>query len=127
MASDPFSQEFMIPASGSDVEHLALIHAMRATSDAVKRIGAQQDRISNKIDVVHDCVHDIDKRLAVIEGNSLSTAVKEIGERVSKLEGQDLRRQGAIGLWEWGNKSWPVILAFTTLIGYTVLEKVGVL
>jgi hypothetical protein len=117
----------MVPAREGDVQHLALIHALRANADAVKRVGVQQDRISDKIGTVHDLVHDIDKRLAVIEGNSLSATVSELDERVQHLEQQEQRRIGAVGLWEWGNKSWPAIIAFISLIGYAVLDKVGII
>jgi hypothetical protein len=82
----------------------------------MKRIADQQDRISGKIDSTSEVIHDIDKRLAVIEGNSLSTTVAHHDERLTLLENAEERRKGAVGLWDFVLKSWPAIIGFVLLI-----------
>lgn len=123
MDQDP--APFLVPSNEAGVENLALIHALRANADAMKRLGAQQDRMSGKIDTMHNVVHDIDKRLAVIEGNSLASKVEEIEKEVDKLKEAEQRRQGAIGLGEWFAKSWPSLIAFLALVVYVILNEGG--
>lgn len=119
--------EVFIPVGETDVSNLSLIHALRATSDQMKRVADQQDRMSGKMDSVSNVVHDIDKRLAVIEGNSLSSAVKDHDERLAALEAAEQRRQGAVGLWDFVLKSWPAVLGFVVLLaGLLVTGKVNV-
>lgn len=112
--------ELFVPMNESDVSNLSLIHALRATSDQMKRVADQQDRMSGKMDSVSNVVHDIDKRLAVIEGNSLQTTVKEHDERLAALEAAEQRRVGAIGLWDFVLKSWPAVLGFLILLAALV-------
>lgn len=123
MPDREYGQDFMVPKSESDAEHLVLIHALRVNADAMKRIADQQDRISGKVDSVSDVIHDIDKRLAVIEGNSLSTIVKHHDERITELEDAEQRRRGAIGLWEFVLKSWPTVIGFALLIAAVLVAN----
>src|SRR5690348_7804217 len=108
--------EFMVPADEARMEHLAVIHALRSAADGMKRLGEQQDRHGAKLDELVTGMHSVDKRLAIIEANSLSTTVAEIDERVTALEATDHRRQGAIGLWDFVLKSWPAIVGFVLLV-----------
>lgn len=107
---------YMVPAHEADVSNLAVIHALRTAADGMKRLGEQQDRMSGKIDDIGKGVHDIDKRLAIIEGNSLNTVVKEHDARLGRLEEAEQRREGAVKLWDFVLKSWPAIAGFITLL-----------
>ena len=124
---DPLDQDFFVSKRESDVESMAFIHALRANADGMKRLGDQLDRQSGKLDRVGDLVHDIDKRLAVIEENSLSSKVSDIEERVHKLEDSEQRRLGAVGLFEWAGKSWPAVVGFISLVVYVIIDKANLL
>lgn len=112
--------DFMVPASSGSVEHMALIHALRTVSDGMKRLGEQQDRQSKKIDQVLDVSHSLDKRLTVIESNSVAKVVEDHEERIHKLENSEERRAGAVSAWEWLLKSWPALVGFVALLGALV-------
>lgn len=122
---DQEDQPFLVPASESDVNQLAVIHALRANADGLKTLGSQLDRQSRKISDLVDMAHSADKRLAVIESNSLQTKVKEIEHEVDDLKAAEQRRIGAIKLSEWLSKNWPAVVAFVGLIVYVVLSQTG--
>ena len=103
--------EFMVPRSEDDATSLIFIHALRANADAMKRMADQQDRISGKVDGVSDLIHHMDKRLAVIEANSLAPAVKDHEARIVALEGDRNRRVGAVGALDATAKYGPMALA----------------
>ena len=116
----------MVPASENDVQLLALIHALRSATDEMKRLGNQQDRQASSIEDVSNVVHSIDKRLAIIEANSLTRRVEVVETDVQKLREAEQRRQGAIGMVDWLGRNWPLVLAILVLTGYAVLDKGGV-
>lgn len=116
---------FLVPASERDVNQLAIIHALRANADGLKTLGNQMDRQSRKIDGIVDTTHSVDKRLAVIEGNSLQTKVKEIEGDVEELKADKQRREGAIRFGEWFFKNWPAVFAFVGIVVYVVLAQTG--
>lgn len=116
----------MVPASESEATHLVLIHALRSNADAMKRVADQQDRISGKVDSVSEVIHDMDKRLAVIEANSLSTKVANIDERLTDLEEAEQRRMGAIGLGDFILRAWPAVVGFLVLlVGLAVTGRIN--
>lgn len=120
-----FEQDYMVPKSEGDVSNLLVLHALRTTSDALKRIGDQQDRHSNKIGDVLKGVHQLDTRMAVMEANTLAAQVAELKEDVDKLKEKEQQRVGAIGFADWVSKSWPAILAFIGLVVYVILNESG--
>lgn len=126
MSSFDQSSELFMPVQDTDISNLSLIHALRANSDQMKRVADQQDRMSSKMDAVGNVVHDIDKRLAIIEGNSLASAVKDHDERLAALEASEQRRAGAVGLWDFMLKSWPAVLGFLVLlVGLAVTGRIN--
>lgn len=107
--------EFFVPASESQVSGLSLIHAMRTMSDGMSRLADQQDRQSSKLGEVSEVIHGMDKRLAIIEANSLARMVDEHEKRIEALEIDKQRREGAINLADWFFKNWPGIIGFVAL------------
>lgn len=115
----------MVPKSEGDVSNLLILHALRTTSDALKRVGDQQDRQSKKIDNVLEGVHKLDTRMAVLEANTLAAQVEELKKDVDMLKEKEHQRMGAIGLFDWVSKSWPAILAFVGLAVYVIVNEIG--
>lgn len=113
----------MVPAEQSDVTMLALIQALRSATDEMKRLGHQQDRQASSIDEVSNVVHSIDKRLAIIEANSLTHRVEKVETDVSKLKEAEQRRQGAIGMIDWVGRNWPLLLAIIALIAIELTHR----
>lgn len=116
----------MVPATENDVQLLALIHALRSATDEMKRLGHQQDRQASSIEDVSNVVHSIDKRLAVIEANSLTRRVEVVEVDVQKLKEAEQRRQGAIGMVDWLGRNWPLVIGGVVLVGYGVVNNGGV-
>lgn len=108
--------DFMVPASATDVNGLAIIHALRTAADGMKRLADQQDRSDSKLDTVLEKINDTNTRLTVIEKSDIGLLLKDHEVRLSLLEDERQRRVGAIGLWDFVLKSWPAILAFAALI-----------
>lgn len=114
--------DFMIPANEADVNNLAIIHALRATADGMKRIAEQQDEAHKQMNAALAGIHDIDKRLAIIEANSLTHRVEVLDARVQVLEDERQRRLGAVGLVDWISRNWPLALASVGVLVYLVLN-----
>jgi len=114
----------MRPSDDSDLRTVTVLHALQTTSEGIKRLADHQDRQSLQITSVSDVVHSMDKRLAIMEANSLLTRVEKHGERLDALEDKEQRRAGAVNAAEWGLKHWPGVVGFIALI-MTVLIATG--
>ena len=80
--------DFMIPASSSDVSQLAVVEALRAQGDAMRRQSELLAKMSDRFDDIGESIHTIDKRLVVIENNSLERDVKSNRESIAALDGR---------------------------------------
>lgn len=80
--------DVMVPASKSDVTTLAMIEAMRAQTDVLQRISKRQDQDAETMKEVGETLHSIDKRLLVIESNSIERDVKANADAIEVLEGK---------------------------------------
>jgi polyhydroxyalkanoate synthesis regulator phasin len=114
--------DFMVPANEGDINTLAVIHALRATADGMKRIAEQQDESHRQMTAALAGIHEIDKRLAIIEANSLTHRVEALDTRVQVLEDERQRRLGAVGLVDWISRNWPLALASIGVLVYLVLN-----
>lgn len=76
----------MVPAADTEVARMAMIHALRAQSDVLERIAALQDKQDTALKEVVDALHSIDKRLTVIENNSIDRELSDIKGRVNGHE-----------------------------------------
>jgi hypothetical protein len=120
---DQIKDDFMVPASEGDVHNLAVIHALRTTADGMKRLADQQDQYRDQISEIVQGIHQIDKRLSIIEANSLTHRVDAHDLRIKVLEDDRQRRIGAVGLVEWMGKNWPAIALFVALVVYMVINN----
>ncbi|WP_159641825.1 hypothetical protein [Sphingorhabdus sp. 109] len=107
------------------------IEVLRQITDALHRAADRGDRTESKLDDIGNILHKVDNRLTVIENNSLDREVERnrvsianLDKRVLYLEASNLRREGAMGIVEWGVKNWPAIIGFFILIAI-ILEVTG--
>ena len=92
--------------SGEDnrMSHLAVLYAIKGMTDALERIADRQDRHDDKLGEVVATLHNIDKRVAAVESDSLTSRVdkleikleSEMDKRVNALEVANYRRQGSM-------------------------------
>lgn len=78
--------DIMVPAGDTDIARMAMIHALRAQSDVLERIAALQDKQDGALKEAVEALHSIDKRLTVIESNSLDREVSDMKGRMAKAE-----------------------------------------
>lgn len=114
----------MVPREEGDATHLVFIHALRANADAMKRIADQQDRISSKVDGVSEGIHSLDKRMSVIEANSVTKKVERLEDRIAMLEKARDQQVGAVGALDAAAKYGPMALAIIGIL-FIVMVATG--
>lgn len=100
-----------------------LLQALKANTEAMGRLAERGDKQDGKLDGIVGTLHSIDKRLTVIENNSIERDVKKcredldaIDKRLAALEAIENQRKGAMGLWDWFRKSWPAIVGLIAIV-----------
>lgn len=114
--------EAFVQMGDDQLGRLSLIEAIRANTDAVKRIGDQKDRHETKLEDISKTLAEMNTRLAVIEQNSLSHKVDEHETRIRVLENSAEQRKGAMSLFDWTAKNWPAVLGFMGLIALLIKQ-----
>lgn len=124
--------DIFAPQSDDNIGRMALIEAVRANTDAVSRMARQGEAQGGKLDAIGQSLHALDRRLALIENNTierdlerLRNCTHELESRIDVIEAREERRTGAMGLFEWVGRNWPVIVGATLLIAVLMRERIG--
>lgn len=120
--------DILTPTSDQDVGRLALIEAVRANTDAVNRMARHGEKQDTKLDAITAALAKIDTRLSLIEQDNVRDDVRDLDERVKRLETEREQRQGGKAFLDGIVKYGPMSLAllgcfvvFLVLTGKVVL------
>jgi hypothetical protein len=133
--------EVLTAQSDDNLGRMALIEAVRANTDAVSRMAQDMRSVGTKLDDVNNSIHGLDKRMALIENNTVERDLERLRQhyhslekkiddcdsamdgRVGLLEAAAERRVGAIGLVEWFGKNWAAVVAIVGFLAYLVVIR----
>jgi len=121
--------EAFVQMDDGQLGRLSLIEAIRANTDAVKRLGDQKDRQDHKLDEIGKALGEINTRLAVLEQSSLHAQVEHhqremdrLEARLRVLENLSEQRKGAMNLFEWVGKNWPAVIGFVGIVALLIKQ-----
>ena len=121
--------DFMVPADQAKVTQIALIHALRSQSDVLERIVAHQDKFDSAISDIRNSLHKIDTRLALIENSSLerdvtrnASRIDTLEAKVSALETDKAKRDGAAGLVSYISSNWALLVALAAAVAVAAFK-----
>lgn len=82
--------QFTGPPGDARMAHLALMQAIQGVIVSLERVADRQDRHDEKLGEAVETVHAIDKRLAVVESNSVSARLEKtealLNNYIEKIE-----------------------------------------
>lgn len=113
-----------MPVSDENATRQFFVEALRQNTDTLKSI-REDSREDRKL------LHDIHARVIKIESNRMENDVERIGKlviengkRLTALETDKNRRDGAMSGVDWLFKNWPGVIAFFAVI-VVILESTG--
>lgn len=101
---------------GGPIDATALFEALRLASDGVSRVAERQSEDAKVLREMSETLHQIDKRLALVESVGFVAKLEEHERRLIKLEGQENRREGALSLGSWILRNWPALFGYIALV-----------
>lgn len=110
---------------GGALDVSTLLEALRMSSEGVARVAEQQSEHAKILREMSDTLHAIDKRLILLESGGVVAKLDDHEKRLTLLEADKNRRDGAMGLGTWFVKNWPGVLGFLVLIA--VLADKGII
>lgn len=113
----------LVPMPDDMVGRMALIEAIRANTDAVKRLADRTDMQDRKLDEIKDAIGKLDTRMTVMESTTLKHEVeslredhKELDDRIHSIEFKAGQRDAQISFADWIVRSWPNLIGFAGLV-----------
>lgn len=119
----PDRADVFMPVPDDHIGRLALIEAMRASTDAVQRLARQVETQDAKLEGIKDQLSDMKTSIALLQQSSLKQDVEDMKKRLGVLEATDQQQQGAVKLVEWAVKNWPGVIGFGLMMA--MLAKIG--
>lgn len=99
-----------------------ILEALRISAEGVSRVAEQGSEQARQLKEISDTLHNMDKRLALLENGGVSTKVDDHEKRIAVLEAAENIRKGALGMGGWLVKNWPALLGYIGLI-VVLIEK----
>lgn len=115
--------DILTPMPDDHIGRLALIEAMRASTDAVQRLARQVETQDGKLEGIKDQLAEMKTSIALLQQSSLKSDVEDLKTRLGALEASQQQQRGALGLFEWVLKNWPGIIGFFVLLAFVAREK----
>lgn len=104
-------RETLTNVDDADLTSLALIQAMRATSDNLKLLTGGIADLRADLKEEHKSLEDVRERLIRMEASSLTSQVVELRKDVDDLMATHREQVGAVKLADWLRLFGPWILA----------------
>src|ERR1700747_968816 len=89
------------PALAHYRDEEALMQALEGITEALKQVVAQQVRQDEKMEIVTELLHNIDKRLALVENSRVDHRLEDLDKRVDTLEHKDSTRAAVTKVYMW--------------------------
>lgn len=118
--------EFLVPSSTQDITNQSFILVLRGIHDTLKRVEEAQREVREAVRETKLEVNEVRERLIKIETADIPATFKEYNSRLSALEADKNRRDGAVGFIGWLSTNWPFLAVVGTML-YLVLKMTGAL
>lgn len=120
MSSNALSANEFDDMSDADVTMLAVMQTLGAVQELVHRIDERQGRMEGDISSIRDTVRETDKRVLVIESNSINTRVEALEADMKVVKEKEAIRlghqQAASAMQKYSPMVLVAVLAIVALV-----------